>query len=976
MNIRSCILYVFLIIILINVFACKNSDAIDLTPVEEAWLNQHQNNIDILFSDGAPPNMFQNDMNEYVGIFPDYSYTIAELIGIDFKTKSFKTKGDLLDYSENNNNFIIVGIAHTLNRSNYLSFSSDIINVPYVIVVRNKSEINSMEDLKDKIVCTVKDSAVNDFIREKYPAISPIPVHENLEGLRRVSTGIYDAVIISQMYASYIIEQQGITNLRIADDSGYLNSLRAAVSTKDPILSSIVNKAVKKIDQRTRKKIYHKWVNIGVKTDYNLNITMIVVITIISLIALSIILIWVVRLRKQLLMRTDEISQSKSRYKNYLDNAPVGVFLLDRKGIFLELNDAAENMAGYSRDELLGKNVSDIFESEQTKKIKEKLLSLSQGDHTVLTVSFVQKIGITTYWTINATTESKNGILCFAIDISENIEREKVIENNSLELIKQYRKSEEQRLSNLKILSKLNETTKSLKQEINDRKNIETALIKSEETFRKLVENLGEGICLIDRKGIFRFVNPMMQDIFETDKNLVKRSIFDFIQENEHTSFAFNSIFNKTDQIRRFNLNIIAENGEKKILNVVSSYHSSVDFSENTNLYIFSDITKMIEEQDAMIHSSKMDAIGQLAGGIAHDFNNMLTGIIGSAQVLNQLLKEEDSDSITFVDLITQTAERAADLTSKLLAFSRKGTIERTVINLENVLNDTKMILSRSLDKKTRISMKLNADCYFVNGDYTQLQNVFMNLGINSSHAMPDGGLITFSIENVDLSMEFCKDSIFEIVPGKFLKICVKDTGIGIDEKNINRIFEPFFTTKEKNKGTGLGLAAVYGTVQEHDGAITVDSELNEGTEICIYLPVAERSVDLNEEDESIVIGEGGILVIDDEEVILTTVRMMLEDLGYDVFDSGSAVEALNIYKLMKSQIDLIILDLIMPEMSGAEVFQEIKKINPNAKVLLTSGYTEKNDSDTLLRQKVDGFLTKPYKKEKLSRVIAEILKK
>lgn len=973
--IKKYLMFALFLSILILFIACEKQKTLELTPVEEAWLNKHRNKVDVLFGYEAPPNAFYNDMNEYVGLLPDYADEISDKLGISFNFRLFKTWNELIEYSKDHNNFVIVGIAKTSDRSTYLSFSNTFIEIPYVIVVKQNSDINSMQDLKNKLVCTVRNYAINDFLAENYPEMSPLPVVDNLEGLRKVSTGIYDAVIINQMYASYIIEKQGITNLRVADESKYINPLSVAVSNRDPIMSSIISKAVNAIDQKKRDKLFRRWVNIS-GSESELNSFVIVIISFLSLIVLTAILFWVVKLRKQLRLKLEEASESKSRYTMYLDNAPVGVFLVNRLGKFLEINAAFVKMTGFSSEYLLSRSLSDIFSIEEYQKFNEKLFSMVSRDHTVLTVGYERADGKTNYWTINATTDLNDELLCFAIDITENIEREKLIENRSLELIREYRKSEEQRLNNVKILNELNVTAENLKQEVRDRKNIESALIQSEEKFRKLVENLGEGIALIDSKGVFHFTNPMMKDIFGTDESLLERSIFDFVLENEHTAFAYHSIFNKTEKIKRYNLTIIAEDGTEKILSVVSSYHGINDFSGDSNLYIFSDITEMIEEQDAMVHSSKMDAIGQLAGGVAHDFNNMLTGIIGSADVLKRLMKDDDSESVTFVDLITQTAERASELTSKLLAFSRKASMEKISVNMKDVLNDTKVILSRSLDKKTKIDLQMGDKDFYVDGDYTQLQNVFMNLGINSSHAMPDGGVITFSIDSVTLDEESRSMFMFEMDEGKYHRICVRDTGVGIREENLKRIFEPFYTTKDKNKGTGLGLAAVYGTVQEHNGAITVQSELGKGTEFCIYLPATGKLDQDDIESSDVVKGSGGILVIDDEEVIITTFRIMLEDLGYDVYDSESGHEGIKIYKLMKNQIDLVILDLVMPEMSGEEVFDEIKKTNPDAKILITSGYNKDKESETHLVKEADGFLRKPYKIAKLSKIISEILKK
>ena len=403
------------------------------------------------------------------------------------------------------------------------------------------------------------------------------------------------------------------------------------------------------------------------------------------------------------------------------------------------------------------------------------------------------------------------------------------------------------------------------------------------------------------------------------------------------------------------------------------SYLKLPDGSERV-LLIATDITdyKRIEEQ--LQHSQKLNAIGQLAGGVAHDFNNVLAGILSSAELLEKYLPN-DPKALRFQKIIMESAERAAGLTRKLLAFARRQQPASSVIDLHATLLDTIALLKSTIDRRVEVVVELQAEQHRIVGDPAQLQSAILNLGINASHAMPDGGTIIFSTRNVELDKVYCEISPFDLTPGMYLELEVRDTGSGISPADMPRIFEPFFTTKEQGKGTGLGLAAVYGTVQQHKGSVTVYSEVGNGTCFHLSLPLADdERVSKSKSQAKLLKGTGLILLVDDEEHMRVTAQAILEELGYDVMTACNGVEGLECFKKHNSKIDLVILDMVMPQMNGRDCFMAIRELAPNAKVILSSGFSREEDLDDMQYHGLAGFIRKPFRSIALSEVVYEAL--
>ncbi|HNV69189.1 MAG TPA: response regulator [Candidatus Ozemobacteraceae bacterium] len=399
---------------------------------------------------------------------------------------------------------------------------------------------------------------------------------------------------------------------------------------------------------------------------------------------------------------------------------------------------------------------------------------------------------------------------------------------------------------------------------------------------------------------------------------------------------------------------------------------------QNTFVYAAArDITERNQMQEALKKSEqqlqqmqKMEAIGQLAGGIAHDFNNQLGGIIGFVDLLQ--LDLEKPEHRTYCNKILEITKRAADLTSKLLAFARKGKFLSAPVDIHALVPQIVEILQRSIDKRISIRQELSSPVSVTLGDQTQLQNALLNLAINARDAMPNGGELSFATALVDLNERAAQ---MGIAPGRYLEIRVSDTGSGMSPETQKHVFEPFFTTKPAGHGTGLGLASVFGTVKNHRGGILFYSELGHGTSFKIYLPVSSKEVQPEAEKHSEPIkGNARILIVDDEEGIRESLALILQKLGHTVTSCCDGEEALSLYASRWQQFDLVILDMIMPRMSGGDVFEKMHAINPQVCVLLSSGYSLNGQAQSILDRGVKGFLHKPFQANELSQVIARVL--
>ncbi|UCG11554.1 MAG: response regulator, partial [Deltaproteobacteria bacterium] len=376
-----------------------------------------------------------------------------------------------------------------------------------------------------------------------------------------------------------------------------------------------------------------------------------------------------------------------------------------------------------------------------------------------------------------------------------------------------------------------------------------------------------------------------------------------------------------------------------------------------------------------LLQAQKMEAVGTLAGGIAHDFNNLLQAVQGYAQLLLMRKKEGEHGWRELKEII-HAAKRGAGLTQQLLTFSRKAESEKRPLDLNQEVEALRELLERTISKMIEFKLQLSDDLQAINADAVQLKQVLMNLVVNAKDAMPRGGTLLFETENVLLDQEFCR-RYAEVKPGDYVQLTISDTGHGMDEETQEHMFDPFYTTKEVGKGTGLGLAIVYGIIKDHEGYIMCHSEPREGTTFKIYLPVVTQESEMVEEKESEGSIDGGtetILLVDDEEFILDLGEQILKKLGYTVLTVADGDSALELYREEQERIDLVILDLIMPGLGGSKCLEELLKIDPQAQVLIASGYSPDAGAKGALESGARGFIRKPYDLRQMLKVVRDVL--
>ena len=413
---------------------------------------------------------------------------------------------------------------------------------------------------------------------------------------------------------------------------------------------------------------------------------------------------------------------------------------------------------------------------------------------------------------------------------------------------------------------------------------------------------------------------------------------------------------------------------EDEMLLMVFAYHSAMAI-ENARLYgeLKDRSEEEVEMQKRLAESEKFRALGQMATGVAHDFNNLLMGIQGNTSLM---LLEIASSHPHYERLknIEQSVKSGAELTKQFLGFSRDGKYGVKPTDPNDLIEKSSRMFGRT-KKEINIHIKHQKDIWAVEVDQGQIEQALLNLYVNAWQAMPGGGELYIATQNITLNKRFTRP--YQVTAGKYVKISVTDTGVGMDEATQQRIFEPFFTTKGMGRGTGLGLASVYATIQNHSGIIKVSSKKGQGTTFAIYLPASEKEVIVEKgPPEELLKGTGTVLLVDDEDIIIDVGQEILKALGYKVLVARGGKEAIDVYKANKDRIDMVILDMIMPGMGGGETYDRMKEINPDIKVLLSSGYSIDGQATGILERGCDGFIQKPFTMKELSGKIRKVIEK
>ena len=488
---------------------------------------------------------------------------------------------------------------------------------------------------------------------------------------------------------------------------------------------------------------------------------------------------------------------------------------------------------------------------------------------------------------------------------------------------------------------------------------------KAEENLLRLsaaINQTVEAVVVTDAQGIIQYVNPAFEFItgYLQDEIIGKNPCI--LKSGRHEDSFYRDLWQTISSGRTWTGQIINRRKNGTLYTEEATISPVCDLIGNIINYVAvkRDITEELNKEEGYRHAQKMEAVGQLAGGVAHDFNNILQAILGFSEILLGKLKAETSEYRN-VSEIKKAATRAAEITRQLLAFSRKQPVEIKRIDINAAIRDTEVLLQLLLGDKVSRVLDLAQNLNPVDADSGQMTQIIMNLAINARDAMPEGGRLTISTENIRLSRADTS-AIPESEPGDFVCLAMTDTGCGMSRGVKDHLFEPFFTTKEPGKGTGLGLAGIYGIVKKHNGWINVYSEEGMGTTFKVYMPalgINEVSITQNsEKNES---HRERILLVEDDPAVRSMVIRLLQDVGYQVLVAGSAKEALDLFEREQAKFDLLFSDIVLPEENGIELADRIRKTSPNLPVLLYSGYRDQRERWSNLSSKGYHFLQKPF---------------
>lgn len=635
--------------------------------------------------------------------------------------------------------------------------------------------------------------------------------------------------------------------------------------------------------------------------------------------------------------------QSEEKYRTILQNIEDGYFEVDLKGNFTFFNNAVCRLIGYSPSAMEGMNNRDYMDAENAKKVFQ-------------TFNQVYETGEPTKgfdWEITTVDGSKR-----QVDASVSLIRDK----------------EGDRIG-----------FRGIVRDMTDRKQAEKDFKENEEKYKQLLNYAPAAIYEVDfSTGKLISANDVMCEYTGYTKNeLLNMSALDLLTEESQLK-----LLDRMDRLSKgdkltgsVECKAKTKGGREYWALINARYIYNQKGSAKRAMVVAHDITELkqaeqekerLEEQ--LQQAQKMEAIGTLAGGIAHDFNNILSIIIGYTELvlMNGNVDDEVKQNLKEV---FNASKHARDMVKQILAFSRQSKHERKPIQVSHIVKEATKLLRASLPKTISIQQHIEKNIGIIEADATQIQQVIMNLCTNAAHAINEkDGLLKISLRNVELDQKDAAE-IPDLKPGTYLKLSVSDTGHGIHPHAHKRIFNPYFTTKENGKGTGLGLTVVQGIIKNHSGAITLESEVDKGATFHIYLPTIQREVSMAEiESTALPMGQERILFVDDEQPLVEIGKQMLERLGYSVSTRTSSIEALELFKTHPNRFDLVITDIVMPNMTGDKLAQNLMDIRADIPIILCTGYSEKFTRRQASDMGIRSFLMKPLVMQDLASTVRQAL--
>ena len=843
----------------------------------------------------------------------------------------------------------LTGIFYSEERERLFDFTSMTWEVPALIFVRaDRFDIGDLEDLRGKRIALQRGDYAAEFLRSRGIDYEPVLTANFGEAADRVIGGEADALIGDLQVVLYHLYSRDLARqAKSVGEPLYVGRNGMGVREGERLLASILDKGLALARERgVLERITRKWLGTRYAREapwmYRHARHLAVALLSVGLLAL-VALLWnfhlkrvVGRRTRELKEKTSRLEESEARFRELANLLPQTVFEADGEGRLVYANLFGARAFGLAEEDFRkGLYARELIVAEDRQRAERNIGRLLAGEE-VLEEKY--------------TALRKDGTRFPVIVHASPVRREGKVTGFRGSVI-----------------------------DVTEMEKVQEALRRSEERYRSLVESSSDAIVMLDPRRRIVSCNKAFLDLFGYAEDEVVGGSARKIHPSDESFEAFGKRAYLTMGEKGFHLtewSFMRKDGSFVHAEAVNSAIKNPDGTLRGYVGILRDVGERRKLEAQLRQAQKMEAIGTLAGGVAHDFNNLLQAILGYAQILTTGRDKDDPDTKR-LKAIEETARRASDLTRRLLTFGRKVESRLKPVDLNRLVRQVEDLLKRTIPKMVDIELRLGQGLWIVEGDPGQIEQVLVNLAVNARDAMPRGGRLVVETRNAVLDEEYCRARP-ETAPGEYVLLSVSDTGHGMDRKTLEHVFEPFFTTKEAGKGTGLGLAMVYGIVKGHKGHVSCRSEPGKGSSFEILLPVSPSKAScapLEEEtEEELPRGGENILLVEDEAALRELGTQMLEQAGYVVFPAGSGEKALEIYREKGSEIHLVLLALIMPGMGGKACLEALAELNPRVKAVVASGYSADGWTGSGVGPAVKAFIQKPYSLGTMLRAVRKAL--
>lgn len=889
----------------------------------------------IASSNNFPPINTLDDKGQLTGFGRDLSTAVAKSLGLEVHHIHSGTWPNVLKWLDEGTADLIHDTGFTPERESYLDFTVPILEMPESIFVLNwQYDIHDISSLKGKKVACVRQHITHIYL-QKFKEIQCYLVSTPVEGLLALINGKVDAFIYPEQIVQYLSQQLRLSDkLKVTGKPLRVLSWSMTVKKGNKKLLEKLNRGINAVKESGEyKKIYNKWFGKHLFSGYSKKTVFIITISAVLLSIFLVVTIGLLFYVRGVKKANLALADSENKYKTLIDKLPMNVFLKDTSSVYLSCNQRYADSLGIKPEDIVGKDDFDFHPGNaEIYQSGDKVIMASGATHDFIE-SFIENGKEIFIHTIKTPVYNNAGELTGVLGLFWDTTAEKEAQQ---EIILKEKEQREMLDSMVSAVLTIDETGKIL-------------------TFNKAAEKL---FAYTADEIIGQTVNHLMPDSFAS----------------EHDSYLKNYDEKRELNFVKLNREVIGQTKNKETFPVFVSVAELPRQDGGDRHFIAScqDLTEIKQQQEQIRQTQKMNALGKLTGGIAHDFNNLLGIILGYAELLDLKL-EEQSKLKKYTHEIQSAGLRGSILTKQLLNFSSTEMNEANRVNINELLLAEQDMLSKTLTVRIKLVFDLDEGLWPVWLNISDLENAILNMCINAMHAIEGNGQITIQTKNIKLNEADVQQLDFP--PGDYVLFSITDTGSGMDDVTKEKIFEPFYSTKGE-KGTGLGLSQVYGFIERSEGGIKVNSKLDHGTEFILYFPRYAGDDEQNKPAKDNVLndvsGKETILVVDDETILVDLLSEVLEQKGYTVLCAERAEQALKIME--KESIDLIISDVVMPEMDGYQFASIVQEKYPDTKIQMVSGFTDDSHLGIKDQSLHECLLYKPYQLDELLKRVRSLL--